>query len=105
MFGYNNYNNYETRGASDYNNGCNCETFFRHVSRNQFVKVFLKASKPVKGFFIEANGNEATLFNFNEKCHSVITICCDDIIAVEVSHSNDDQKCHRDDDKCKCHDK
>ncbi|KMK74789.1 hypothetical protein [Alkalihalobacillus pseudalcaliphilus] len=107
--GYNNYGGYNNNYGG-YNNNydnrrndCDCDTFFRHVSRNQFVKVFLKASKPVEGFFIEANGKEATLFDFDRKCHSVITICCDDIVAVKVSHSNDDKQCD-DDKKCKDHD-
>ncbi|GAF66888.1 hypothetical protein [Alkalihalobacillus trypoxylicola] len=90
---YGRCNSYGGNRGSNRGN-CDCDTFFRHVSKNQFVRVFLKASKHVDGFFIEANGNEATLFDFNERCHSVITICCDDIVAVEVSHANNDNRCH-----------
>ncbi|WP_413379652.1 hypothetical protein [Alkalihalobacillus sp. 1P02AB] len=82
MYGWGN-----TRGAS-FNQACDCETFFRHVSRNQYVKVFLKASKAVEGYYIESNGNEATLFDFDKECHTLITICCEDIVAVAVSDEN-----------------
>ncbi|KMK74788.1 hypothetical protein [Alkalihalobacillus pseudalcaliphilus] len=92
-----NYGNYGDNRRRGRNNDCDCDTFFRHVSRNQFVKVFLKASKPVEGFFIEANGKEATLFDFDRKCHSVITICCDDIVAVAVNHVNE-KRCNDKDD-------
>ncbi|KGA97340.1 hypothetical protein AJ85_02930 [Alkalihalobacillus alcalophilus ATCC 27647 = CGMCC 1.3604] len=75
----------DVRGARS---GCDCDTFFRHVARNQYVKVYLKASKAVEGYYVESNGNEVTLFDFDEECHTVITICCDDIVSVAVSQEN-----------------
>ncbi|GEB76099.1 hypothetical protein [Sporolactobacillus inulinus] len=53
------------------------------ISKNDFIKVFLKNSKPVKGFFAGVSKNVLTLFDC--ECHfvSTIDICLDDIVAVK----------------------
>ncbi|WP_054706254.1 hypothetical protein [Bacillus sp. JCM 19041] len=85
-YSYNNYNN------NNYNNNnkseCDCDDFFKHISRGEEVKVFLKGGGRVEGEFVDVRGNVVNLANAD--CHShckkvkIIAICCDDITAVEV---------------------
>ncbi|WP_054706252.1 hypothetical protein [Bacillus sp. JCM 19041] len=81
---YNYNNNYNNNKKSD----CDCDDFFKHISRGEDVKVFLKGGGRVEGEFVDVRGNVVNLANAD--CHShckktrIITICCDDITAVEV---------------------
>jgi hypothetical protein len=79
-------------------NGCDCDTFFKDISRGEEVKVFLKGGGFVFGEFIDTRGDVVLLARAN--CHEthghhkhhcdkkdklkIIKICCDDIVAVEV---------------------
>ncbi|WP_197284151.1 hypothetical protein [Bacillus sp. JCM 19041] len=79
---------------SDYSYGnseskkCDCDTFFKNISRGEDVKVFLKGGGCVEGEFVDVRGNIVNLAKAD--CHShckkvrIIAICCDDITAVEV---------------------
>ncbi|MDV2686461.1 hypothetical protein RYX56_19000 [Alkalihalophilus lindianensis] len=79
-------------------NGCNCDTFFKDISRGEEVKVYLKGGGIVFGEFIDTRGD--LVFLARAECHDhkdhhhkrcerrdkvrIIKICCDDIVAVEV---------------------
>ncbi|MFB4212199.1 hypothetical protein ACE1TH_09865 [Shouchella sp. JSM 1781072] len=82
-------------GSNNYGSGdCGCDTFFKNIARGEHVKVFLKGGDCVSGSFVSVEGNTVELANadcnsYNEcKCDKkkvrIITICCDDIVAVEV---------------------
>ncbi|MBD7936628.1 MULTISPECIES: hypothetical protein [Cytobacillus] len=93
-YGYDN-NNYGCGNYSkDDNNDCGCDEFFKNISRGEDVKVFLKGGGHVFGEFIDVRGN--LVFLAKAECHRhddccdkkgrvrITTICCDDIVAVEV---------------------
>ncbi|WP_176554343.1 hypothetical protein [Bacillus sp. Marseille-P3800] len=98
-YGRNSYG-YDSCGCGDYGSNnygsgdCNCDTFFKNIARGEHVKVFLKGGDCVSGSFVSVEGNTVELANadcnsYNEcKCDKkkvrIITICCDDIVAVEV---------------------
>ncbi len=75
---------------SDYSNsnGCDCSTLFKHIARGEHVKVILKGGGKIKGEFVDVRGNVVNLANVDcdDKCKKarIVTICCDDIAAVEV---------------------
>lgn len=78
------YSNYSYGNSQN----CDCDSFFKNIARGEFVKVLLKGGGHVKGEFIDVRGNVVTLANADcyDKCKKtrIITICCDDITAVEV---------------------
>ncbi|SHL76477.1 hypothetical protein SAMN05192535_3364 [Shouchella rhizosphaerae] len=64
---------------------CDCHSFFKHIARGQFVVVFLKGGGCVRGEFVDVRKNLVFLANCD--CHKksrIVTICCDDITAVET---------------------
>ncbi|KMK74790.1 hypothetical protein [Alkalihalobacillus pseudalcaliphilus] len=61
---------------------------FKRIEKNSFVIVYVKCSKSIKGYFVEAIGDEVFLYNFNQHDRSVITICREAIVAVEVINKN-----------------
>ncbi|MFT8316771.1 MAG: hypothetical protein ABF651_00710 [Sporolactobacillus sp.] len=78
-------------GSPDYGNNsgsndsrCNGKDLLRGVSKNDFVKVFLKNSQSVKGFVADISDNILTLFNCHEHGISSTSICLDDIVAVKT---------------------
>ncbi|WP_368505241.1 hypothetical protein AB3N04_06255 [Alkalihalophilus sp. As8PL] len=95
----NNYCRYsDSYGYGGDKKGCNCDTFFKDVSRGDEVKVFLKGGGFVLGEFVDTRGD--LVFLARAECHDhnhhphkrcdrkdrvkIIKICCDDIVAVEV---------------------
>ncbi|MBM7840075.1 hypothetical protein JOC54_003355 [Alkalihalobacillus xiaoxiensis] len=89
--GCNSYGNYDN---NNYGSDCNCDSFFKHIARGEYVKVILKGGEAVKGSFVAIKGDTVELANAD--CHHesdckcdkkkvrIITICCDEIVAVEV---------------------
>lgn len=75
------YNNYEYT-QSEQSNRCNCQELFEGITRDRFVRVSLRSSIPVEGFFLGVFGNIVTLYDCENGCVSSKTICCDDVIAV-----------------------
>ncbi|BBN98886.1 hypothetical protein [Sporolactobacillus terrae] len=53
------------------------------ISKNDFVKVFLKSSKPVTGYFAGVSKNVLTLFDCERHFVSTIDICLDDVVAIK----------------------
>ncbi|WP_078394717.1 hypothetical protein [Shouchella patagoniensis] len=97
--GYNNDYKVDSYYSNSYKNGskkeCDCDSFFKNISRGEEVKVFLKGGGHVSGEFIDVRGNLVYLAKADchrhEKCKcdderkvKISTICCDDIVAVEV---------------------
>lgn len=75
-------------GSPDYSNNrsssCNGKDLLRGVSKNDFVKVFLKNSQSVKGFVADISDNILTLFNCHQHGISSTSVCLDDIVAVKT---------------------
>lgn len=75
---------------------CDCRELFSGISRNEFVRVQLKASTCIEGFFLGVFGDIVTLFDVEGGCISSKTICCEDVIAVtafgERNHCRDDHR-------------
>ncbi|MGG4264368.1 hypothetical protein [Peribacillus simplex] len=69
-------------GNNGLNNRCNCHELFEGITRDRFVRVSLKSSVPVEGFFLGVFGNIVTLYDCENGCVSSKTICCEDVIAV-----------------------
>ena len=71
---------------------CNCRELFNGISRNQLVRIQLKSSSCIEGFFLGVFGDIVTLFDVECGCVSSKTICCEDVIAVtsfgEREHCN-----------------
>jgi hypothetical protein len=64
-------------------NKCDGRDLLRGVSKNDFIKVFLKNSRPVEGFFAGVSKNVLTLFDCEEYKVSTIDICLEDIVAIK----------------------
>lgn len=64
---------------------CDGRDLLRGIKKNDFIKVFLKSSRPVKGFFAGVSGNVLVLFDCEDLSHRVSTtdICLDDIVAIK----------------------
>jgi hypothetical protein len=102
--GYNDF--YEKKSCSSQRNNennknnreCDCESFFKNISRGEEVKVFFKGGGHVFAEFINVRGNVVILAKADCRRHEhdhddckckkdkvrIITICCEDIVAVEV---------------------
>ncbi|MCI1883002.1 MAG: hypothetical protein LKI94_12520 [Sporolactobacillus sp.] len=94
--------NYESESAgSRKDNGCDGRDLLEGVSKNDFIKVFLKCSDPVKGFFAGTSGNVLTLFDFKRRCVTSVDICLDDVVAVKTFSNIIDPSCLEDDHKHK----
>lgn len=78
--------------------GCDGRDLLRGISRNEFIKVFLKNSQSVEGFLANVSGNILTLFNCGRQLSS-IDICLEDIVAVKSfgNFFEKDEKDHNDD--------
>jgi hypothetical protein len=71
---------------------CDCRDLFDDIKRNDFVKVQLKSSKSVKGFFLGVFDNVVVLFDeHNDRINST-KICCEDVVAVTSFGDRDDSK-------------
>ncbi|CAM3179276.1 hypothetical protein [Sporolactobacillus spathodeae] len=89
-------NNIPSNIVSGINNRrCDGRELLQGVAKNDCIKVFLKNSTPVKGFFAGINGGVVTLFNCDHNRVSSTSICVEDIVAVRTFSRND---C--DDDHC-----
>ncbi|WP_100372081.1 hypothetical protein [Bacillus sp. FJAT-45037] len=100
MWGNNCYQNScsNSNGFGRDSEGCDCDTFFKDISRGEEVKVYLKGGGYVFGEFIDTRDDFVLLARANSHdrnehhkhhCHKsdrvrIITICCDEIAAVEV---------------------
>ena len=75
---------------------CDCRELFSGISRNQFVRIQLKSSTCIEGFFLGVFGEIVTLFDVEHGCVSSKTICCEDVVAVtsfsEREHCRDDRR-------------
>ncbi|WP_180320516.1 hypothetical protein [Shouchella patagoniensis] len=91
----NSYNYSNNNNNKHYSSDCDCDSFFKHISRGEDVKVILKGGDFVKGSFVNVKRNvveiaKAECHEKHDECkckkHKVriTTICCDDIVAVEV---------------------
>lgn len=67
----------------DDRNRCDGRDLLRGISKNDFIKVFLKNSRPVTGFFAGVSRNVLTLFNCERRRVSTIDICLEDIVAIK----------------------
>ena len=71
---------------------CDCRELFSGIARNQLVRIQLKSSSCIEGFFLGVFGDIVTLFDVERGCVSSKTICCEDVIAVtsfgEREHCN-----------------
>ncbi|ASV65863.1 hypothetical protein CKF48_00120 [Cytobacillus kochii] len=98
-YGYDNNNHGCGNYSKDDNKDCGCDEFFKNVSRGEDVRVFLKGGGHVFGEFIDIRGNLVFLAKADCDRHDdrhdhcccdkkarvrITTICCDDIVAVEV---------------------
>ncbi|MFX3616929.1 MAG: hypothetical protein ACE3JK_05350 [Sporolactobacillus sp.] len=77
---------------------CDGRDLIRGISKNDFIKVFLKNSQSVEGFFAGISGNILTLFNCDHRDVSSISICLEDIVAIK-SFGNSFNKDDRNDDR------
>jgi hypothetical protein len=62
---------------------CDGRDLLRGISKNDFIKVFLKNSRPVEGFFAGVSKNILTLFDCERRRVSTIDICLEDIVAIK----------------------
>ncbi|HZG73705.1 MAG TPA: hypothetical protein VEY51_19365 [Chondromyces sp.] len=71
---------------------CDCRDLFRGVSRNDFVKVQLKSSESVKGFFLGIFGDVVILFDEHKGHINSTTICCEDVVSVVVFNNGNNDR-------------
>ncbi|MCO7176161.1 hypothetical protein ACFP7A_09760 [Sporolactobacillus kofuensis] len=99
-YGNGNYNNNNYGNQSDYGNRCDGRDLLKGISKNDFIKVFIKNSRPVTGFFAGVSRNILTLFNCEKHSVSTIDICLEDVVAIKsFGERFDDDKRH---DDCDC---
>jgi hypothetical protein len=82
----NNYNNSNYSRQDDRHRDdrrCDGRDLLKGISKNDFIKVFLKNSRPVEGFFAGVSRNVLTLFDCEKRKVSTIDICLDDIVAIK----------------------
>ncbi|MET1249745.1 hypothetical protein ABWW58_13285 [Sporolactobacillus sp. STCC-11] len=84
--------------GNQYDRGCDGRDLLGGVSKNDFIKVFLKCSKPVEGFFAGVSKNVLTLFECSKHRVSTTDICLDDVVAVKsfgpkFDFDDDDHDC------------
>ncbi|WP_353947823.1 hypothetical protein ABNN70_11100 [Sporolactobacillus sp. Y61] len=85
--------------------GCDGRDLLKGISKNDFIKVFLKNSRPVEGFFAGVSKNILTLFDCEKRRVSTIDICLDDVVAIKsfgdaFDPRNDHDHDHDHDYKC-----
>ncbi|EST10528.1 hypothetical protein [Sporolactobacillus laevolacticus] len=98
-----NYNNNSNYNTSNFSNRCDGRDLLRGISKNDFIKVFLKSSRPVSGFFAGVSRNVLTLFNCEKRRVSTIDICLEDIVAIKSFGERFDDDRHDDHhDDCGC---
>ncbi|MCO7126975.1 hypothetical protein NIE88_14480 [Sporolactobacillus shoreicorticis] len=88
--------------GNQYDKGCDGSDLLEGVSKNDFIKVFLKSSCPVEGFFAGVSKNVLTLFECGKHKISTIDICLDDVVAVKSFGPRFDFDDDRHDDHCGC---
>ena len=64
------------------NRRCNCRELFSGIARDRFVKVLLKSSAPIEGFFLGIFNGIVILYDEKRGRVSSTTICCEDVVAV-----------------------
>jgi hypothetical protein len=83
-------------GGGQYSNrnqqNCDCHDLFNDIKRNEFVKVQLKSSESVKGFFLGVFGNTVILFDEHKDRINSTKICCEDVVSVTSFGDHDDSK-------------
>ncbi|MCQ2009175.1 MAG: hypothetical protein ABF629_00025 [Sporolactobacillus sp.] len=95
--------NGSNNSGNQYDRGCNGQDLLEGVSKNDFIKVFLKSSRPVEGFFAGVSKNVLTLFDCGKHKISTIDICLDDVVAVKSFGPRFDFDDNDDDnDSCGC---
>jgi hypothetical protein len=61
---------------------CDCRDLFRGIARDRFVRIRLKSSTCIEGFFLGVFDDIVTLYDAEDGCVSSKTICCEDVVAV-----------------------
>lgn len=84
------------RSSNRRDDGCSGRDLIKGVSKNDFIKVFLKNSRPVSGFFAGVSKNVLTLFDCEKHAKRVSTtdICLDDIVAIKTFGDDFDRDDH-----------
>ncbi len=90
------YSDDDRRSGRRNRDRCDGRDLIRGISKNDFIKVFLKSSHPVKGFFAGVSKNVLTLFDRNHRCISSIDICLEDIVAIKSFSNSFDDDCDDD---------
>lgn len=91
-----------SNNSNSYDRGCDGRDLLRGVSKNDFIKVFLKCSRPVEGFFAGVSDNVLTLFDCGKHKVSTIDICLDDVAAIKSFGPKFDFDDDDDDKHCGC---
>ncbi|MCL1632618.1 hypothetical protein M3N64_11885 [Sporolactobacillus sp. CPB3-1] len=94
-------NNYSNDNSNQYSRQCDGRDLLEGVSKNDFIKVFLKSSRPVKGFFAGVSKNVLTLFDCDRNKVSTTDICLDNVVAIKTFEPRFDfDDDHHDHEKC-----